>query len=188
MKAKEMMLSAAVVLGLSGCTVYEGYVVKETRSRPERPVEVARAGDIGSFDKVLVAGADLAAAIIAPVAAVAKAVVISVVDVEVNRSKETRTIEFSRWFTTGKSGFPRASAQAAELLGPAALDADGAQASAPPAAESAQAPGAPAEPEAAGTQAGGDANGDAGSRGAGATGPLEANAEGGGDERRSEGD
>ena len=187
MKAKEMMLVAAVVLGLSGCTVYEGYVVKETRSRPERPVEVARAGDIGSFDKVLVAGADLAAAIIAPVAAVAKAVVISVVDVEVNRSKETRTIAFSRWFTTGKSGFPQASAEAGELLGPAALDADGVLASAPPAAESAQS-AAPAAAEVAGPQANGDGTGDDSSRGAGAMSPAEANAEGGGDERRSEGD
>jgi|GEM_PF-2793510 len=121
MRAKITLLAAALVLGLSGCTMYESYVVTETKTVPERPVEVARPGGIGDFDKVLVAGADLAAAIIAPVAAVAKAVVISAVDVEVNRSRETRTMKFSRWFTNDSSGFPKASASSDNTFGKAAL-------------------------------------------------------------------
>lgn len=113
---------AGVVLALSGgCTVYEAYVVKETRSQPARPVEVAREGGISDFDKVLVAGADVATAIIAPLAVVAKAAVVSIVDVEVNRSKETRVVKSARWFTTDESAFPAAAVGDGELFGQAAI-------------------------------------------------------------------
>lgn len=99
--------AAAVLVGaMSGCTVFESYTVTETRTRPERPVEVAREGDISAFNEVVAAGADIATAIIAPVAAVAKAAVISVVDVEVNRTKETRTLKATRWLSNDGSGFP----------------------------------------------------------------------------------
>lgn len=106
MTVRRTVLAALLTLALSGCTVYESYTVSETRSEPARPVEVAREGDVGSFGEILVSGADLAAAIIAPVAVVAKAAVISVVDVEVNRSKETRTISARRWLSTEGGGFP----------------------------------------------------------------------------------
>jgi len=105
MKVKKAALAALLIFALTGCTVYEGYVVKETRTRPERPVEVAREGEISNFEVIVAEGADLATAILAPLASVAKAAVVSAVDVEVNRSKETRVIKRSRWFTTEKTGF-----------------------------------------------------------------------------------
>jgi len=122
--ALKVFACLALAAAGAGCTVYEAYTVKETRSRPERPVEVARQGDVSSFDKALSAGADIATAIIAPVAAVAKAIVVSVVDVEVNRSKETRTIKGSRWFTTDRSRFPEASARSEKEFGQAAVEVE----------------------------------------------------------------
>ncbi len=123
MLLRQVLTAALIVLGLSGCTIYEGYVVTETRTTPQRPVEVAREGGIGDFDDVLVAGADLAAAIIAPVAAVAKAVVISAVDVEVNRTKETRTVKFTRWLSNDRAEFPVATAQEETVFGRVSMDA-----------------------------------------------------------------
>jgi hypothetical protein len=96
-----------LVAGMSGCTVFESYTVTETRTQPARPVEVAREGDISAFNETLAAGADIATAIVAPVAAVAKAAIVSVVDLEVNRAKETRTLRAARWFTSDESAFPR---------------------------------------------------------------------------------
>lgn len=134
--AVKALAAAVLAATLAGCTIYEGYVVKETKSEPARPVETARAGDVGTFEKVAVAGADIATAIIAPIAAVAKAAVISVVDVEVNRTKETRTMRASRWLSSDDGEFPGMSARSDRTFGPAGLDATDEGPAAAPAVES----------------------------------------------------